>query len=132
VLDVGKGYYVRALARDFALALGTVGHLTALRRTRSGAFVCEEALPIETSRDELLTRIVPLSLAASRALPVARLTEAGARDARHGRPVHREDLLTDSQGPSAWIDPCGDLVAVGEVDEAGCGKVTRGFGVSVS
>ena len=34
----GKGTYVRALARDLAAALGTCGHLTALRRTRVGPF----------------------------------------------------------------------------------------------
>ena len=38
VVDVAKGYFVRSLARDLAEALGTFGHLTALRRTRSGAF----------------------------------------------------------------------------------------------
>ena len=32
-LEAAKGYYVRALARDLARALGTVGHLTELRRT---------------------------------------------------------------------------------------------------
>lgn len=34
----GKGAYVRALVRDLAEALGTVGHVTALRRTRVGPF----------------------------------------------------------------------------------------------
>ena len=39
-LDVtcSKGTYVRSLARDIALALGTVGHVTLLRRTRAGPF----------------------------------------------------------------------------------------------
>jgi len=32
-----KGFYVRALARDLALALGTCGHLCALRRVRAKA-----------------------------------------------------------------------------------------------
>ena len=32
----GKGTYVRAWVRDIALALGTVGHVSALRRTRIG------------------------------------------------------------------------------------------------
>jgi len=40
IIDVvcGKGAYVRALARDLARALGTVGHASALRRTRVGPF----------------------------------------------------------------------------------------------
>lgn len=41
----GKGYYVRSLARDLAEALGTVGHLSALRRTRVGAFDIARAVP---------------------------------------------------------------------------------------
>ncbi len=34
----GKGTYVRALARDLGRALGSLGHVAALRRTRVGAF----------------------------------------------------------------------------------------------
>lgn len=34
----GKGFYVRAMARDLAAALGAEGHVSALRRTRVGAF----------------------------------------------------------------------------------------------
>ncbi|MCA9529246.1 MAG: tRNA pseudouridine(55) synthase TruB, partial [Myxococcales bacterium] len=44
-LECGKGFYVRAFARDLASALGTVGHLVALRRTRSGAFDVRDAVP---------------------------------------------------------------------------------------
>lgn len=40
----GKGYYVRSLGRDLARALGTVGHLTALRRLASGRYDIEGAL----------------------------------------------------------------------------------------
>jgi tRNA pseudouridine55 synthase len=128
VLDVGKGYYVRALARDLSGALGTVGHLSSLRRTRSGCFSRQEAMPLDTPPNELVARMHTLPLAAARALPVADLTESGARDARHGRAVHPGDLDASTLGPCAWIDPRGDLVAVGQVDERGGGKVLRGFG----
>ena len=40
----GKGFYVRALARDLAFDLGCEGHISALRRTRVGAFRAEEAI----------------------------------------------------------------------------------------
>ncbi|QDH14416.1 tRNA pseudouridine(55) synthase TruB [Formicincola oecophyllae] len=40
----GKGVYVRSLARDIALACGTVGHVSALRRLRCGPFTLGEAL----------------------------------------------------------------------------------------
>jgi tRNA pseudouridine55 synthase len=43
----GKGAYVRAWVRDLARALGTVGHVSALRRTRIGPFSLSEAIPLE-------------------------------------------------------------------------------------
>jgi len=124
---VAKGYYVRALARDLAASLGTVGHLTALRRTRSGRFELDEAMPLDTPGDELAARVIALSRAATRALPEARLTESGARDARFGRIVQAEDIAWSGDGAHAWLDLEGALVAVGEPTEERRGKVVRGF-----
>lgn len=45
--DVSKGTYIRSLARDIAKALGTVGHVTMLRRTRAGAFGLEQAISLD-------------------------------------------------------------------------------------
>lgn len=42
-----KGTYIRALARDIGLALGSGGHLTALRRTRVGGACIDDAMSIE-------------------------------------------------------------------------------------
>lgn len=42
----GKGTYLRSLARDFGTAVGSGGHLTALRRTKSGRFSVEDAWQI--------------------------------------------------------------------------------------
>jgi tRNA pseudouridine55 synthase len=126
--DVSKGYYVRSLARDFAASLGTLGHLTSLRRTRSGPFVIDESLPLDTPSDELSARMIALEHAASRALPTATLTENGERDARFGRAVRSEDFVTPAaEGAQAWLAPDGALVAVGERDATGVGKVIRGF-----
>ena len=129
-LDVGKGYYVRALARDLARALGTVGHLTELRRTRSGCFVVAEAQALEAGSEALRAAVEPLARAAARALPTARLSETGARDARHGRAVLATDLEGEGSllAPCAWLDPGGELVAVGQIEEGGRGRVLRGFG----
>jgi tRNA pseudouridine55 synthase len=129
-IDVGKGYYVRALARDLARALGTVGHLTELRRTRSGCFVVAEAQALEAGSEALRAAVEPLARAAARALPTARLSETGARDARHGRAVLATDLEGEGSllAPSAWLDPGGELVAVGQIEEGGRGRVLRGFG----
>ncbi|MBL8831797.1 MAG: tRNA pseudouridine(55) synthase TruB [Rhodospirillales bacterium] len=46
-LSCGPGTYVRSLARDLALALGTVGHVTALRRTAVGRFRVESAISLD-------------------------------------------------------------------------------------
>jgi tRNA pseudouridine55 synthase len=126
-LEVSKGYYVRAFARDLASQLGTVAHLTALRRTRSGCFDIDEAIALESSPEELLEHMQPLAEVAARALPVARLTEEGARHARSGRAVPPGDIEAPGEGPCAWMDPGGDLVAIGRIEEGGCGRVVRGF-----
>ena len=42
----GKGTYVRAIARDLGRALGCLGHVTALRRTRVGPFYEHDAVPL--------------------------------------------------------------------------------------
>ncbi len=128
-VDVGKGYYVRALGRDLASALGTVGHLTELRRTYSGCFTAGEAQRLDAPAEALRAAVEPLATAAARALPTARLTDAGARDARHGRPVLAADLegSVSPFAPCAWLDGEGRLVAVGQI-EGDHGRVLRGFG----
>lgn len=43
----GKGTYIRALARDIGLALGSGAHLTALRRTRVGDYSVEDCMTLD-------------------------------------------------------------------------------------
>ncbi|MDY0087628.1 MAG: tRNA pseudouridine(55) synthase TruB [Coriobacteriia bacterium] len=45
-LTVSKGTYIRALARDIGTSLGTVAHLSALRRLSSGAITLADAFPL--------------------------------------------------------------------------------------
>ncbi|MDY0959391.1 tRNA pseudouridine(55) synthase TruB [Sphingomonas sp. CFBP8993] len=44
---VSKGTYIRSLARDIALALGSVGHVTMLRRTKAGPFTLAPAISLD-------------------------------------------------------------------------------------
>jgi tRNA pseudouridine55 synthase len=44
---VSKGTYIRSLARDIAQALGTVGHVTMLRRTQAGPFTLSGAISLD-------------------------------------------------------------------------------------
>jgi tRNA pseudouridine55 synthase len=126
-LAVTKGYYVRAFARDLATALGTLGHLTSLRRLRSGSFGAAEALVLDAPPASLISRLIPLAEAAARALPVLRLSADAATDARHGRAIALPSQTPEDRAPHAWLDADGRLVAVGQVDADGRAKVLRGF-----
>ena len=52
-ITCGKGTYIRSLARDIGAALGTGGVLTALRRTRTGSFLVDDAEQLEDLPDPL-------------------------------------------------------------------------------
>jgi tRNA pseudouridine55 synthase len=127
VLDVAKGYYVRSLARDLAEAVDSVGHIGRLRRTRTGSFTIDEATLLDTPPDGIRAHLQPLAAAAARALPTATLTDAGVRDARHGRPLQPHDHDGHPSDACAWLDAQGTLVAIGRVDETRRGTVVRGF-----
>jgi tRNA pseudouridine55 synthase len=118
-----KGYYVRAFGRDLALALGTVGHLIALRRLASGPFRVDEA----TALDALPSGLLALPEAARRAMPALVLDAGAVIEARHGKPVRHPSIAEGPEGPCAWLDDRGALVAIGARSPEGHGKVVRGF-----
>ena len=95
-----KGTYVRALAVDIAAVLGTVGHLSSLRRTRTGGFDLSAAKPLDAWMEcDDATRaswLLPTdSLVAE--LPCLSLTERAATDIKNGKVVtverHPPDAL---------------------------------------
>ena len=47
MIECGKGYYVRSLARDIALKLGTFGHVVELKRTKVGNFVDKTSILLD-------------------------------------------------------------------------------------
>jgi tRNA pseudouridine55 synthase len=60
-MTCSKGTYVRALARDLAIALGTVAHVVYLRRDRVGRFLIDDAIVLEKDfkiDDNVATKIV--------------------------------------------------------------------------
>jgi tRNA pseudouridine55 synthase len=126
-VDVAKGYFVRSLARDLAEALGTLGHLTALRRTRSGAFTLDDAVSLDAAPETLRAALLPIEQAAARALPVSVLTAEGVVAAGHGQRLMPGQVRDPQNKASAWLDEAGALVAIGEVDADGSGRVLRGF-----
>lgn len=91
VVTCGKGTYIRSLGRDLAVALGTVGHLSALRRTAAGPFREEAAISLPKLEalghiPALLGALVPVVTALDD-IPALALTEAQANQLRHGQPV---------------------------------------------
>ncbi len=126
-LEVSKGFYVRSLARDLARALGTRGHLSALRRVRSGSFDLRRAASgelleraasgDEAARAELRALLRTLGDACA-AMPRVILHGRGVEDARHGRPIRLEHArgagaLEPACEPVAMLDEAGALVAIG-------------------
>lgn len=85
VVDCSSGTYIRALARDLGAALGVGGHLTALRRTRIGAFDVDGAPIADALPEGAASLLVPPARAAARILPVVQLDDERAADLAHGR-----------------------------------------------
>ena len=86
---VSKGTYIRSLARDIAQALGTVGHVSYLRRTRAGPFSLESAISLdfleEAAKAPALTRTVLPLTAALDDIPALPVNPDQARLLRHGQ-----------------------------------------------
>jgi tRNA pseudouridine55 synthase len=86
---VSKGTYIRSLARDIAQALGSVGHVSYLRRTRAGPFTLAQAVSLdfleETAKARALTRMVLPLAAALDDIPALPVTPDQARLLRHGQ-----------------------------------------------
>ena len=86
---VSKGTYVRSLARDIAHALGTVGHVSYLRRARAGPFSLEQAISLdfleEAAKARRLTETVLPLTAALDDIPALPVTPDQARLLRHGQ-----------------------------------------------
>ncbi len=87
----GKGVYVRSLARDLAQALGTCGHVAALRRMRVGSFGLERAISLEMLQEvghsaSLFEFLLPVETALDD-IPALALTEAEARRLQRGQAV---------------------------------------------
>ncbi len=86
---VSKGTYIRSLARDIAHALGTVGHVSYLRRTRAGPFELESAISLdfleEAAKARRLTETVMPLTAALDDIPALPVTPDQARLLHHGQ-----------------------------------------------
>ncbi len=90
-VQCGKGTYIRALARDLAAALGTVAHVTVLRRVRVGRFTLENAISLDDlaalEQGAAVERLLLPIETALDDIPALALTDAEAQRLRHGQAV---------------------------------------------
>ncbi len=123
---VSKGTYIRSLARDIALALGTVGHVTMLRRTKARPFTLAQAISLDKLREAATARaledvILPLTAGLDDipALPVTPAQAAALRQGRVLTGIQTTDglhLANDGDTPVALVEAiAGDI------------RVVRGF-----
>jgi len=123
---VSKGTYIRSLARDIARAVGTVGHVSYLRRTRAGPFGLEQAISLDFLSEAAKARridgaVVPLETALVD-IPALPVTPGQAQLLRHGQrlagfPAQPGLRLATLEGtPVALVEALADGL-----------KVVRGF-----
>jgi tRNA pseudouridine55 synthase len=126
------GFYVRSLAHDLGVALGTGAHLTELRRTAAGGISLDRAVTLadletEAGRARALDAMVPMERMLD-ALPAVALNETGLRHVRFGRDLGPGDTsrgfveaVGAANGPGRQhvrlLDPSGQLVAMAEAAE---------------
>lgn len=104
-----SGTYIRALARDIGSGLGVGGHLTMLRRTRSGQFT--NMTPLDELRD--MPKLVPLPEALKIAFPFVVLSGEDAKRARHGvRIVAPHDAKS---GLTGVLDDQGNAISLANI-----------------
>ncbi|RYY05496.1 MAG: tRNA pseudouridine(55) synthase TruB, partial [Alphaproteobacteria bacterium] len=121
-----KGTYIRSLARDIALALGTVGHVTMLRRTKAGPFGLENAISLDKLAELGQARalddiLLPLRVALDD-IPALSLTPDQAGALRQGRVL--VGIAADDGQYFAELDTV--PVALVEVEDGNV-RIVRGF-----
>jgi tRNA pseudouridine55 synthase len=109
-VESSKGFFVRVLAQELGRACGTVAHLSALRRTKAGAFTLAQAVSME---DACAGRgLISIERALAH-LPAVRVSEAEVRKVRSGGKVE----AAPASGPVCVLSPDGAVLAIADVVE---------------
>ncbi len=123
---VSKGTYIRSLARDIALALGTVGHVTMLRRIKAGPFALESAISLdkldEAARGGAIGGLMLPLTAGLDDIPALAVSPDEALALRQGKVLSGSDIATGLHLAFDGILP----VALVEAQDGDI-RVVRGF-----
>ena len=114
-VECGKGTYIRSLARDLGVALGTVAHVSELRRTRCGPFSEDDAISLDKLAESVLCAppqdsLLPVTTALDD-IPALAMTDTQTDHLRHGRAVRARSgstIFVDANQLDAIRD--GDLL----------------------
>ena len=117
----GKGAYIRSLARDMGLRLGTVAHVTELRRLSVGQFSTKNAISLDFLKElghsaAASPYVIPV-VAALDDIPALTITTAEAQKLRYGQLLQPKPDLASDMIYKALVD--GELVALIEVRDDG-------------
>jgi tRNA pseudouridine55 synthase len=82
-----SGTYIRSLARDIALAVGSRAHLCALTRTQVAGFRLEDAQCITADDDKIPLKSIDRTLISSLGLPWFEISPSEAEKIAHGKPL---------------------------------------------
>ena len=139
VAACSSGTYMRSLARDIGLALGTVAHLAELRRLRNGSFTLAEARPLaevlealgEAGRGNGIRQNLLGAIRMREALATMAEAEAQPEQVRQLR--NGDSRALDGLAPAGAkifkVVSAGALVAVAEATSRVTARVVRVFGV---
>lgn len=116
-VECGKGTYIRSLAQDIALRLGTVGHIVQLRRTRVGNIRIQDCTALDQLAGDSSLGLLPFLHPVARGLDD--IPAFAVHDAEAARLLRGQSITLDlaPQG-TAWAHCNGIPVAIGQVDAA--------------
>jgi len=129
-----KGTYIRVLAEEIAVSLGTVGHLAALRRTRFGHFRVTDAHALAALDGEPLLPLIGLR-DALQGLREISLSAAAAQRARQGYQPMLGAIAPGTENEAVkLVGPVGELAAVIVMEASGWrfARVFAGSGAASS
>lgn len=114
--ECGKGTYVRAIARDLGLALGCLGHVAHLRRTRVGPFAVADAATVEALRDgdNAAEALLPVSAALS-LIPEITVHRDAALRLKRGQSVLLRGRDAPLEAEAVYAVSGGVLIATGSI-----------------